>query len=111
MRKMILMAILLMVSVFAFSQEVQPSEAPPVVTVSVPAPVSKVESAAGSFGNWLGKLVQAPVAVAKALASGVKAGYNEKSAAAEPQVPAKASEEVPASNEVPVGLQERVSQL
>jgi hypothetical protein len=74
MRKLVFLATLTFFSAFAFSQEAN-QRVVPVAVVSSPAP--SLESAANSVGKWLGRMVQAPVAVAKSLASGVKAGYTD----------------------------------
>lgn len=83
MRKIILMSIMLVVSSFAFSQELpdtavsQPySTSKSASSAETPGSANIVDSAANKVGSWLGQFAKAHVEVASALVSGVKAGYN-----------------------------------
>lgn len=91
MRKLILMTVLSVFSALAFAQETPAPEATTTnATEGTPGPSNAVEAVANKFGNWLGRMVQAPVGVAKSLASGVKSGYSTNSSASD-QVSASAS--------------------
>ncbi len=117
MRKLILMTVLSLslFSVLAFSQEVLPADAAASSSVeSSPAPTTKAESAAKTFGHWMGRMVRTPVNVVKSLAQGVKEGASSSpatpkvavaSASAAIPAPAASAATMPvmtmASNEVP----------
>jgi hypothetical protein len=80
MRKLILMTVLSLFSAFAFSQETTPAEAAnPVAVEGTPGPSNAAESAAKTFGSWLGRVVKTPVGLVKSLASGVREGYSGQS--------------------------------
>ncbi len=75
MRKLIISAVLSFFAVAAFAQDAATTD---VSTAGASSQPNVVESAAQSFGNFLGRMVKGPVDVVKAVASGVSEGYSGK---------------------------------